>query len=60
MVLVTAKTTFLIIESVWNWGRNQMLHDMGLQDSSMDNSDMVEDKIQQVDHQFDLVLIAER
>jgi len=41
-------------------GRNQMLHDMGLTEKSMDNIELVDRKIEQVDQGFDLVLIAER
>jgi len=43
-----------------NLGRNQMLWDLGLTGQQMDNYTAVEQKIKDVELNFDLVLIAER
>ena len=41
-------------------GKNQQLWDLGLQHSAMESEEKVASKIQELDNQFNLVLLAER
>jgi len=54
------KTGLLSQRAYKNLGRNQMLWDLGMPASQMDNHTAVEEMIRQVEAQFDLVLISER
>ena len=41
-------------------GKDMMLFDLGLNKNDLDNNEMVFEKIQEVEDQFDLVMIAEQ
>ncbi len=43
-----------------NLGRNQMLFDFGFEPANFNNSDAVRNKIEQIEQQFDLILMADR
>jgi len=57
---VSPKTGKLSQRAYKNLGRNQMLWDNGLPGRLMDNATAVANKIKEIEHNFDLVLIAER
>ena len=42
------------------FGRNQMLYDFGLCPDDMDDSEKVEEKISEIDKDFDLIMVADR
>jgi len=51
-----------LVNRLW-WGilgRNQMMFDFGLEDDEMENKTIIDDKIMEMDKNFDLVLIHER